>query len=55
MTSGQLVLQACRGLKSRAGGFKSLSMTTNVPIVVTEAVDDEKAGNNDHAGRSVDV
>ena len=37
------------------GGFKSLSMTTNVPIVVTEAIDDEKAGNHDHAGRSVDV
>lgn len=34
------------------GGFKSLSMTTNVPIVATEAIDDEKAGNHDHAGRS---
>lgn len=37
------------------GGFKSLTMTTNVPIVVTEAIDDEKAGNYDHARRSVDV
>lgn len=46
---------ASTGLMRSSGGFKSLSMTTNVPIVVTEAVDDEKAGNHDHAGPSVDV
>lgn len=46
---------ASGGLLRSSGGFNSLSMTTNVPIEVKEALDDEKAGNYDHAGRSVGV